>query len=74
MEIYLAVSLEKKMEIVLPEYPTVLLLNPEDVLPYHKDMCSIIFIATLFIIATQPSSPSTEKWIEKMPFIATSYS
>jgi hypothetical protein len=35
----------------------------KDVLPYHKDMCSTMFLAALFLIARtweQPRCPSTE--------------
>jgi hypothetical protein len=37
--------------------------------PFHKYTCSILFIATLFVIAKnwkQPRCPSTEEWIKKM--------
>jgi hypothetical protein len=38
-------------------YLKILLLgmNPKDSLPYHKDTCSIMFIATLLIIEIQSS-------------------
>jgi hypothetical protein len=38
---------------VLPENPAILLLGiyPRDVPPYHKDTCSTMFIAALFVIA-----------------------
>ena len=39
---------------------------------YHKDICSTVFIATLFVIAwKQPRHPSTEEWIKKMWYIYT---
>ncbi|KAL6092390.1 hypothetical protein STEG23_026174 [Scotinomys teguina] len=41
---------------------------------YHKDTCSTMFIAALFVIARtwkQPRCPSTEEWIRKMWFIYT---
>ena len=41
---------------------------------YHKDMCSTIFIAALFVITRtwkQPKCPSTEEWIKKMWYIYT---
>jgi hypothetical protein len=40
------------LEIVLPEDPAVPLLGiyPKDALPYHKDTCSTMFIAALFVI------------------------
>jgi hypothetical protein len=46
---------------------------PKDA-PPHKDMCSTMFIAALFIIARnrkQPRCPSTEEWIKKMWYIYT---
>jgi hypothetical protein len=36
---------------------------------YHKDTCSAVFIAALFLIARnwkQPRCPSVEEWIKKM--------
>ena len=64
----------RKLEIVLPEDPAILLLGiyPKDVPPYHKDRCSTIFIVALFVTARnwkQPKCPSTEEWIQKMWFI-----
>jgi hypothetical protein len=43
----------RKLETVLPEDPTILLLDiyPKDAPPYHKNTCSIMFIAALFLIA-----------------------
>jgi hypothetical protein len=41
---------------------------------HHRDTCSIIFIATLFIIVRhwkQPRYPSIEEWIKKMWYIYT---
>ena len=40
----------RKLEIVLPEDPAILLLDiyPKDVTQYHKDTCSTRFIAALF--------------------------
>ena len=38
----------------------------------HKDTCSTMFIAALFVIARtwkQPKCPSTEEWIRKMWYI-----
>jgi hypothetical protein len=55
------------LETVLTEEdPPILFLGiyPKDVLPYHKDTCSTMFIAALFIIARnwkQPRYPSTEE-------------
>ena len=42
---------------------------PKDARSYHKDMCSTMFIAALFVIArtwNQPKCPLTEEWIRKM--------
>ena len=64
------------MEIVLPEDPAILLLGiyPKDAPQHHKDPCSTMFIAALFIIARnwkQPRCPSTKEWIQTMWFIYT---
>ena len=64
------------MSIVLPEDPAVPLLGvyPKEAPQNHKDMCSTMFIETLFLIARsrkQPRSPSTEEQIQKMWFIYT---
>jgi hypothetical protein len=53
----------RKLKIALPEFPAILLLgiNCKDVPQYHKDMCSTMFIAALFIISRnwkQPICPS----------------
>jgi hypothetical protein len=60
----------RKLDIVLQEDPAIPLLGmyPEDAPTYNKDTCSIMFIATLFIIArswNEPRCPSTEEWIKK---------
>jgi hypothetical protein len=60
----------RKLDIVLPEDPTIPLLGiyPEDVPMGKKDTCSTMFIAVLFIIARswkEPRCPSTEEWIKK---------
>ena len=65
-----------KLDIVLPEGPAIPVLGiyPEDVPTCHKDTCSTIFIAALFIIARswkEPRCPSTEEWIQKMWYIYT---
>ena len=64
------------MEIVLPEDPAIPLLGiyPKDAPTYNKDTCSIMFIATLFILVRswkQLRCPSTEEWIQKMQYIYT---
>jgi hypothetical protein len=61
--------------IVLSEDPTIPLLGiyPKDVLSYHKDIGSTVFIAASFVISRnweQPSCPSPE-WIQKLLFIYT---
>ena len=47
---------------------------PKGIQPYHKDMCSTMFIAALFVVARnwkQPKCPSTKEWIKKMWYIHT---
>ena len=49
-------------------------IYPKDAQSYHKDKCSTMFIAALFVIARiwkQPKCPSTEEWIRKMWYINT---
>ena len=56
-----------------PEIP-LLSVYPNDPHSCNKDMCSIMFIAALFVIArtwNQPRCPSTEEWIKKMWHIYT---
>jgi hypothetical protein len=65
-----------ELGIVLPQDPAMPLLGiyPRDALPHHKDTCSTMFIAALFIIARnwkQPGCPSTEEWIKKLWYIYT---
>ena len=60
----------------LPQDTVISLLGiyPKDAQSYHKDMCSLTFIATLFVIARtwkQPKCPWTEEWIRKMWYIYT---
>jgi hypothetical protein len=66
----------RKLEIVLPEDPTISLVGiyPKDVPPNYKDMCSTMFIAALLIIDRnwkQSRCPASEEWIQKMWFIYT---
>ena len=66
----------RKLGIVLLEDPAILLLGiyPEDTPTCNKDICSIMFITALFIIARgckEPRCPSTEEWIQKMCYIYT---
>jgi len=47
---------------------------PKDAPSHHKDTCSTIFIAALFIIARNSklsTYPSTEDYINKMWYIST---
>jgi hypothetical protein len=58
------------------EDPAIPLLGiyPEDASTYHKDTCSTIFIAALFIIARSSKEAtclSSEEWIWKMRYIYT---
>ena len=55
----------------LPQDPAIPLLGmyPKDAQSCHKNMCSTMFIAALFVIARpwkQPKCPRTEEWIKKM--------
>ena len=64
------------MEIVLPENPAILLLGiyPQNAPPYHKDVCSTVFMAALFVIARnwkKPRCPSTKERIQKIWLIYT---
>jgi hypothetical protein len=59
---------------IIPEDPAIPLLGiyPEDDPPCNMDTCSIMFIATLCIIARswkKSRCPSTEEWIQKMWYI-----
>ena len=54
--------------------PAILKLNiyPKDVQSYQKNICSTVFIVTLFVIGKtwkQPRCPSTKEWISKMWYI-----
>ncbi|KAL6080898.1 hypothetical protein STEG23_018057 [Scotinomys teguina] len=66
----------RKLGIILPPDPVIPLLGiyPKNAQSYHKDTCSTMFIAALFVIARtwkQPRCPSTEEWIRKMWYIYT---
>ena len=61
----------RKLDIVLPEDPTIPLLGMylDDAPTCNKDTCSTMYIATLFIIARswkEPRCPSIEEWIQKI--------
>jgi hypothetical protein len=65
-----------KLGIVLPQDLALPLLGiyPKDAPTSHKDSCSIVFIAALFIISRNwkhPRSFSTEECIKKMWYIYT---
>jgi hypothetical protein len=58
----------RKLGIVLPQHLAIPLpgIYPKDAPPYHKDTCSTMFIAVLFVRAInwkQPKCTSTEEWI-----------
>jgi hypothetical protein len=64
------------LEIVLPKDPAILLLSiyPKDTPLYHKNTCSTMSTAALFITARswkEPRCLSTEEWIQKMWSIYT---
>ena len=66
----------RKLGINLLQDPTIPLLDiyPKDAQSFYKDICSVTFIAVLFVIARtwkQPKCPSTEEWIKKMWYIYT---
>ena len=63
-----------QQEINLPEDPAIPLLGlyQNDAPPCYRDTCSTMFLAALFVITRswkQPRCPTTEEWIQKMPFI-----
>jgi hypothetical protein len=54
----------RKMEINLSQNPAVPLLDIKDASSYHRDICTYMFIAAVFIIARswkQPRYPSIEE-------------
>ena len=60
----------------LSQDPAIQLLGvyPKDAKSYHKDMCSAMFIAALFVIVRtwkQYKCPLTKGWIRKMWYIYT---
>ena len=66
----------RKLRIVLPQVPAIPLLGiyPKDAPTFHKDTCTVMFIAPLFIIARnwkQPRWPSTEEWMKEIWYIYT---
>ena len=74
LEIGMAVS--QKLGINLHQDPAIPILGiyPKDVQSYHKDICSVMFIAALLITARtwkQPRCPSTKECVNKMWYIYT---
>ena len=65
----------KKLEIELPYDPVIPLLGIHTKeTRIERDMCTPMFIATLFIIARtwkQPRGPSADEWIRKLWYIYT---
>jgi hypothetical protein len=75
----LEINLKFPQKIDQPEDPAIPLFGiyPKDAPPCHRDTCSTLFIATLFVITKswrQPRCPMTEEWIQRMCFIYTIYS
>ena len=72
----LGINLPQKLGINLPQDPAIPLLGiyPTDAKSYHKDICSVMFIAALFVIVRtwkQPKCPLTGEWLKKMWYIYT---
>ena len=65
----------KKLEIALPHDPAIPLLGIHtEETRIKRDTCTLMFIATLFIIARtwkQPRCPSADEWIRKLWYIYT---
>ena len=65
----------KKLEIELPYDPAIPLLGIHTKeTRIERDMCTLMFIAALFIIARtwkQPRYPSADEWIRKLRYIYT---
>ena len=66
----------RKLGSNLLQDPTMPLLGiyPKDAQSYHKDICSTMFIAALFVMARtwkQPKCPLTKEWIRKLWYIHT---
>ncbi|CAO2621358.1 LINE-1 retrotransposable element ORF2 protein [Lemmus lemmus] len=66
----------RKLGVNLPQDPVIPLLGiyPKHAQSCHKDLCSTMFIAALFVIARtwkKPKCPSIEEWIRKMWYIYT---
>ena len=65
----------KKLEVELPYDPAIPLLGIHtEETRTERDMCTLMFIAALFIIARtqkQPRRPSADEWIRKLCYIYT---
>ena len=66
----------RKLGNSIPQDPVIPLLSiyPKDAQSWHKDMCSTMFIAALFVIARswkQPKCSSTKEQIRKIWYIFT---
>jgi hypothetical protein len=66
----------RKLRIALFQdlYIPLLSIYPKDNPRYHRDNCSTLFTAALFIRARnekQPRCPSTEEWIKKVWYLYT---
>ena len=66
-----SVAISQKIRKQLPQNPVISLLGiyPKDAQLCHKDMCSTMFRAALFVTARtwkQSKCPSTEEWIKKL--------
>jgi len=59
------------LDITLPEDPAILLLGiyRKDAPTYNKDTCTIMFIASSFIIARRWKEPFSKGWIQKTWYI-----
>ena len=71
LEISVAISQKIRKQ---PSSRPLLGIYPKEAQSYHKNMCSTMFLAALFVIARtwkQPKRPSNEEWIRKMWYIHT---
>ena len=74
LEINTAVSLKTENQPISRHSYTLLGIHPKYAPLYHKDTCSIMFIAALFVIAKhwkQPRCPLKKQWIKKIWCIYT---
>ena len=69
LKISMAISQKIRSESTSRSSNTILGHIPKDAQLYHKDICSTMFVAALFMIARtwkQPRCPSTEEWIKNV--------